>query len=143
MIIELILKLEKNLNSNLNYKDEVRSIGKLRWQTHRRHSLRAKPSSDCISDGGGKIGPSDPPKPPSKSFPFCSGEKSENPPLYIGGGDGVSGTVWVENTSSTSPATKDWLAKIGGEGESPAESLTESASKLENDSNRCEARRGS
>ena len=45
--------------------------------------------------------------------------------------------------SSTSPATKDCLAKIGGEGESPAESLIESASKFENDSNCCDARRAS
>ena len=42
--------------------------------------------------------------------------------------------------SSTSPATKDWLAKIRGEGESPAESLIELASKFENDSNCCDAR---
>ena len=51
----------------------------------------------------------------------------------------------VENMSSTLPAMKDWLAKIGGggEGESPAESLIESGSKFENDSNCCNARRAS
>ena len=47
--------------------------------------------------------------------------------------------------SSTLPATKDWLAKIGGggEGESSAESLIELASKFENDLNCCNARRAS
>ena len=45
--------------------------------------------------------------------------------------------------SSTSPATKDWLAKIGGEGESLAKSLIESALKFENDSNCYNARHGS
>ena len=44
---------------------------------------------------------------------------------------------------STSPATKDWLAKIRGEGESPAKSLIKSVSKFENDSNCCDARRAS
>nr|POF17228.1 hypothetical protein CFP56_18344 [Quercus suber] len=41
-------------------------------------SLRAKPSSDCISDGGGKIGSSNSQKPPSKSFLFCLALKFKN-----------------------------------------------------------------
>ena len=45
--------------------------------------------------------------------------------------------------SSTLPAEKDWLAKIGGEGKSLAESLIESALKFENDSNCYNARHGS
>ena len=45
--------------------------------------------------------------------------------------------------SSTLPAAKDWLAKIGGKGESLAESLIESALKFKNDSNCYNARRGS